>query len=239
MKNINKFETKFIKKEKIAKNTYTFYFERNKQFNFSPGQYVKIFLEIENPDARGSSRYFTISSSPREENLFLITTKIIKSSFKLKLRDLKKGEKIKYIGPIGYFNFNENNKKPKIFLAGGIGITPFHSIIKTLSFDKSLLKVCLLVSFSGEEEAVFYKELKKIESENQNIKIIYSLTHEIKKGFEKGRIDKSLIEKYCPDFKISEFFITGPPQMTEELFETVKSLGIKEDNIFKEDFSGY
>lgn len=247
-----KFEFPFIKKEKIATDTYTFYFDRVKpfgqlrasggyaeDFDFIPGQYIKLYLQIENPDVRGSSRYFTISSNPTDRKFLTITTKIIKSSFKKKLHSLKSGERVSFFGPIGYFTFNSKSKKPKIFLAGGIGITPFHSILTSLDYKQFKSNILLIVSFSKIEDVIFYEELRKIEKENPNIQIIYTLTKEKFDGFENGRIDKEMILKYCPDYKKSEFFIVGSVAFEGNFLVILKEMGIKEKNIFSENFPGY
>ena len=250
-KSANKFEFPFIKKEKIAKNTYTFYFDRvhverglgkrgyAEDFDFIPGQYLKLYLQIENPDARGSSRYFTISSSPTDRKFLTITTKILKSSFKKKLHSLKKGEMVSFYGPLGFFTFNVNSKKPKIFLGGGIGITPYHSILTSLDYKKNKAKILLIVFFSLYKDVIFYEELKKIEKENPNIQIVYTLTRDTKDGFEIGRISEEMIRKYSPEFLDSEFFVVGSPVVEEELFDLVKKMGVSEEKIFKEHFSGY
>lgn len=230
------FEFRLIKKDKINKEVYSFYFEKN-NFNFKPGQYVRLTLPIIKPDFRGSSRYFTISSSPKDQEL-MITTKIVKSSFKKKLHSLKKWDVVSAFGPIGYFNFNIKNKKNKILLAGGIGLTPYHSVIKTFKKNKSI-KICLIVSFTLKKEIIFYDELKEIEKENPNIRIIYTLTKEKLNGFENGRIDKEMILKYCPDYKKSEFFIVGSVAFEGNFLVILKEMGIKEKNIFSENFPGY
>lgn len=234
-----KFEFPYVGKEKIADNTYTFTFERNAKFDFIPGQYFKVRLSIENPDERGTYRHFTISSANTNKKFLTITTKILKSSFKKKLHSLKKEEKINFYGPIGYFTFNTKNNKPKIFLAGGIGITPFHSVLTSLDYKKFKSEILLIASFSNFKDAIFHKELKKIEEENQNIRIVYTLTKETKKGFEKGRISEELIKKYAPKFLNSEFFIVGSPAFEDKMFTLVRKMNVAEEKIFKENFTGY
>lgn len=234
----NKLDLPLIKKEKIANNTFTFHFGRVGKFNFIPGQYFRISLPIGNPDQRGSSRYFTVSSPNTNKREIQITTKILKSSFKKKLHSLKRGDKVSFYGPLGFFTFNANNK-PKIFLAGGIGITPYHSILTSLNYKKFKTKILLIASFSWYKDVIFYEELKKIEKENSNIQIVYTLTRESKYGFETGRISRKMIKKYSPEFLNSEFFVVGSLAMEEELFDLVKKMEVSEENIFKEHFSGY
>lgn len=238
----SKFELFFLKKEKKSRDAYSFYFDRKGlDFDFIPGQYLKLFLDILDPDERGSSRYFTISSSPTDKDYLTITTRIIQSSFKLRLNSLVSGEKVRAFGPIGYFDFDPKFKNENIFIAGGIGVTPYHSILRFVKSKKIKSKITLFVSFPNRDEAIFFDELKEIEKSNSDIRIVYSLTKEDKiyPEFEKGRIDIDMIKKYVQDYKSSKFFITGPEAMVLSLYDSLKDWGIQEENIFKEDFPGY
>lgn len=235
-----KFETIFLKKEKINKETFSFYFStKDLKFNFNPGQYIKMYLDIPNSDSRGTSRYFTISSSPLEKEFIAITTRIIKSSFKLKLVSLKPGETVSFFGPLGYFNFDTQDKNQQVFLAGGIGVTPFHSILKYVTERKIKSKIILIASFSNKKDIVFYDELKNIENKNKNIKIIYTLSKKTDDYFEHGRIDDVLIKKYLNDYKDAKYFAVGSESFEFSIFNTLLGMGIKEENIFKENFPGY
>ena len=253
MKKASKFELEFIKKELMAKNIYSFYFNRvhverglgkrgsAEYFDFKPGQYMKIFLSIPYPDERGSSRYFTISSSPTDVDYLTITTKIVESSFKLRLNKLKPGEKINAFGPLGYFDFNEKSKEQKVFLSGGMGITPYHSILRYVDHKKLNLNIILLASFSFREEAIFLDELKEIESSNPSIKIVYALTKEEKyyPNFERGRINSNMIKKYVQDYKKSKFFVVGPEAFEISMLEILSKMRISKNQIFSENFPGY
>lgn len=248
-----RFELTFLKKEKQAKNIYSFYFDRVRvergsgkrgsagHFDFIPGQYLKIYLPIDNPDERGTSRYFTISSSPTDRSFLTITTKIIKSSYKLSLNNLKSGDKVSAFGPIGYFDFNVKNKRAKIFLAGGMGITPYHSILEFIEAKKINTKLILMASFSSRDEVIFQKELKAIEKNSVNIKIVYALTNKKNSNaqFESGRINQSMIKKFAHDYKDADFFIVGPEAFEKAMLTMIKNMGVREENIFTENFPGY
>lgn len=237
-----KFEIQFIKKNKESKDAYSFYFDRrNLNFDFIPGQYIKIFLDIENVDQRGTSRYFTISSSPTDKEYLVITTKIIKSSFKKHLLKLNSGETVKAFGPVGYFDFDPKENKNIVLLAGGIGITPYHSLIRYIDSKKISTNVTLIVSFDLFENIIFRSELEEIEAKNKHVKIIYTLTKEknLYPGFEKGRITDSLIKRHVDRLDSQKFYIVGSEKAVEGLHKVLKKLKIKEENIFKEDFSGY
>jgi NADH oxidoreductase Hcr len=233
------FELEYILKKKESIDAYSFYFKwPEKDFNFIPGQYLKIFLDLDNVDERGSSRYFTISSSPKEKEFIVITTRIIKSSFKKSFLKLKPGEVVKAFGPIGYFDFEPKNKLKNIFLAAGIGVTPFHSIIQTLKYSKHP-NIYLFAFFPKIKDLIFYDEFKKNERKYSNLKIIYSLTKEEESNFENGRLSEELLKRHIEDYRNANYFITGSNDSVDSMFNLVRGMGIPEENIFKEDFPGY
>lgn len=231
-----KFQLEFIKKKKEATNVYSFYFKKPINLKFNPGQYFKVNLSIDNPDDRGSSRYFTISSSPSEKDL-VITTKILDSAFKNKLHNLKKGEKINFFGPIGFFDINFNNKNKKVFLAGGIGVTPFRSILKSLKKNNS--EIILISSYAKKEDIIFEKELRKFENTFKFFKVHFTLTKEKVETYHNQRINKYLIKKLIPDYLEAEYFIVGTVMMEEELLNLMIDLGVDKNKIFTENFTGY
>lgn len=238
----SKFEVEFIRKEKVSQDAYSFYFNRKGlDFDFIPGQYLKLFLDIDNPDEKGSSRYFTISSSPTDRDFLTITTRIIKSSFKIKLNSLNAGEKVRAFGPIGYFDFDPNSLYNNIFIAGGIGVTPYHSLLRYIDSKNLSPKVTLFAAFSYKKDVIFYDEFKEISERSSNINIIYTLTKEdnLYPDFENKRVSIDMIKKYVHEYNNSKFFITGPYEMVISTFEMIKNSGIEEENIFKEDFPGY
>lgn len=234
-----KYELEFALKKQLTYEAFEFYFKRPKELKFDSGQYMKYSLDLQSPDDRGSSRYFTISSSPLDQEYITLTTRIIRSTFKIVLSEMKPGDKLKAFGPLGYFTLDLKSKKDKVFLAGGIGVTPYHSILKTIENNKNLPNITLITSFPEARDAVYLKELKEIEEKNKSIRIIYSLTREKVEGFEKGRISKELIEKYVPNYKACEFFIVGSEELEAAFIKLVKGMGVQEDNIFSENFPGY
>lgn len=232
------FVLEFIKKQMIARNTYTFYFKRGKFPDFIPGQYIRLTLPHKNSDDRGTSRYFTISSSPLEKKYLTITTKIYSlspSSFKKTLLNLKPATKVNVFGPMGWFLLPEHDGLEKIFIAGGIGVTPFYSLLQTLA-DKKLEKlITLFVSFKTKEHAVFYEELTEIANKNSHINVVYlfSNSQENQNSFD------AVFEKYISDLGKPVFYIVGSPEMVYSTKNLLLDLGIPEEKIQTEDFTGY
>lgn len=234
----------FIKKEKVARDTFAFYFDRkNIDLKFIPGQYIKMRIPHENADERGTSRSFSIASSPlNKENIFIIT-KIIQSSFKKRLNNLSVGQKVEFFGPLGSFLFKEEDTTPRVFLAGGIGITPFLSMISYANEKKLQIPITLFVSFSAVEEFIYYDYLTNIVKNNPSIKIAYTASRieesQIPWNGETGRISQDLIKKYIVNIGFQKYFIAGPPAMVSAMEELVKGLNIPAEQIKKENFIGY
>jgi ferredoxin-NADP reductase len=268
------FTLPFVKKEQIAKDAWMFSFDRSEErgFTFLPGQYIRMTLDLPLPDERGNGRFFSITSSPLDSHFLSIATRISQSVFKKTLINLSLGTQVKFFGPTGKFILNEEEKRPLIFLAGGIGITPFRSMIIYAAEKNLSLPITLFASFSVVEEMVFYKELTEISTDHQNLKVIYTITkleqilssweanqiqnrnespQGTKENFtfqarvrekwsgETGRINADMIEKYCPDFMDSVFYISGPPAMVDAMQSIVKDMGVADEQVKLEKFMGY
>lgn len=226
-------------KKEIGKNIYEFVFTSNEKFNFLPGQYMEWTLPHKNFDNRGLRRYFSIASGPSEKEIKL-GIKIDndkKSSFKNKLLNLKNGDKIFAGNLAGDFILSKNNKK-YVFIAGGIGITPFRSIIKNALDNHNKLDVVLFYSASSDDEFV-YKDIFESAKEI-GLKTIYVSSHpSINFKGIKGRIDDKLLISEVPDFKDRSFYLSGPNVMVENYKKLLRSLGIRPDKIITDYFSGY
>lgn len=238
------FTAVFLRKDQLTADTYSFFFAKpNPQWSFIPGQYVRMTLSIDNPDIRGTARFFTISSSPLSKDYFVITTRIIQSSFKKTLVALTPKTQVRFFGPTGGFILKEEESSPHIFLAGGIGITPFHCMITYAAEKKLSIPLSLFVSFSKPEEIIFQKELEDIAKNNVNIKIVYTITRPEESSIswqgEVGRISPELIQKYTQDTTNALYYIAGPPHMVSAIVEMVKAMGVDITRIKKENFVGY
>ena len=234
----------FLRRKKVAKNTYSFYFDRSKtNFDFLPGQYVRMTLPHINPDDRGTSRYFTIASSPLQKDILMLTVRIYDSSFKKALHDLRPGDVGSFFGPMGWFLLPKDEPFDKVFIAGGIGITPFHSLLHFFADKKLDNSLTLFASFPTREEVVFYDALDEINKKHKKINVIYTLTGEknIPKEWmgEVGRISKQMLQKYIPDLHKPIFYVVGSPKMVAGVSKSLLKFGVPEEHIQTEDFTGY
>lgn len=236
---------KFVEKREEAKGTKSFFWELEKPVSYLAGQYFYFTLpSLKYPDPRGATRHFTLSSSPSEGNLLRLTTRIREESgFKKTLDELEIGGTIEGEGPEGTFILDEKEPGPHVFLAGGIGITPFRSMIKYAA-DKSLnTQIQLIYSNSIPEEITFRQDLENLAKSWSNLKLDMTITkpEESKEAWNglTGRIDETLIQKLVSDFNSKTFWVCGPPAMVEAMEQTLGKLNISSGKVRSEKFTGY
>ena len=240
---LRKLELKLLKKVQVAKDTYSFFFQRPSDFDFLPGQFLRMSLDIAEPNGRGNYRLFSIASSPSEKNYLMVTTKSNHSAFKKGLFALSSETSIQILAPYGSFILKPEETSPLVFLAGGIGVTPFRSMIR-YAFDMNLsIPITLFTSFRNVEDVIFQKELREIAAKRSWFKLVETITQSEKSTSSwrghLGRIDEQLIKKNVPNFSASLFYLAGPPAMVDAMVSIVKSLGVDDLRIRQEKFSGY
>jgi len=209
----------------------TFVFQPAEPVSWQAGQFAHYVLHHEPTDERGSDRWFTISSAPYEEVMCITTrhTDDEGSTFKKKLFSLKEGKRIEVSDIDGDFIVDDLTKE-YVFIAGGIGITPFHSILKQLDHEKKQITVTLLYS-NRDQNVVFKEELDAFAQNNPNIHIAYIYSPE--------HIDEKKIQELVPDLQKPVFYVSGPEPMVESLGNTLKEMGVKEENLKQDWFPGY
>lgn len=237
-------KAKFVEKKTEAKGTKSFVFKPEITFSFLPGQFIYLTLpKLDFPDPRGSTRHFTVSLSPTEtKNNVQITTRIRdESGFKKTLDGLSIGSTVEIEGPNGTFVLDEKTSpyslvSNHLFLAGGIGITPFRSFIK-YNIDNNLKIPMHLIYSNGDRDFPFKKELEKWSKENDFIKVEFFDTS------VSGHLDKLKIEKLIGKWKLesgkSTWWLVGPPPFVSAMEEVLESLKIPPSNIISEKFTGY
>jgi ferredoxin-NADP reductase/nitrite reductase/ring-hydroxylating ferredoxin subunit len=242
---VNKLSLQLLSKEKLQEtDIVTLRFSRE-GIHYSAGQYAFFKLDGISGDAKGPIRHFTIASSPTEQDL-LISTRIRDTPYKQKLASLKEGTRISAWGPQGEFVLHDDYSRPAIFLSGGIGVTPFRSMMKFATDKKLPVKIIMFDSNRNEQNILYKDEFDSWASQNKNVKVVYTVTEEqearVSWTGERGRIDKSLLQKHLSKDEIgnSVFYICGPPGMLKGMQELLqKELQIPKERIKIEEFTGY
>ncbi len=219
--------------------------------DYNAGQFAFFDIGGVYNDPKGPIRHFTISSSPTE-NLIMLSTRIRDSPYKKRLSALEVGAKVMVRGPQGHFVLHDDYSKPAVFLSGGIGVTPFRSMIKYATDKQLPLKITMFDSNRNSSNILFKQEFDNWANINQNLQIIYTVSENNQnensvsstndwKG-EYGRIDKAMILKYADTNTINNsiFYICGPPGMLKAMQSLLQEdLGIPKERIKVEEFTGY
>lgn len=231
------------KRQEVAKGTMAFYFDRPDAFTFKAGQFIDLSLpHLPASDPQDHTRAFTLASAPSEQQL-MIATRLRDTPFKRMLRELPLGATIDMEGPFGQFTLPENDSRTLVFLAGGIGITPFRSMLVEAAHNKLPHRLMLLYSNHRPEDAAFLDELQTLQQENHNYTCIGTMTRPTVGGKtwkgETGRIDQGMLRKYLKEMETAMYYVVGPPVMVTGLRKMLESAGIRKTSIRFEEFVGY
>jgi len=213
---------------------------------FKAGQFMDLtLLDPAETDPEGNTRGFSINSAPDEPEL-VFTTRLRDTAFKRVLRSMPLGTGVQIDGPFGNFTLHGKDSRPAVLLAGGIGITPFRSIVRRAAREKLAHRILLFYANRRPEDAPFLDELYGFERENRRFTFVPTMTriHDSSAPWtgETGRIDPGMILRHTRRSAAHAnaiYYIAGPPQMVAGLHSIVSSLGIDEDDIRIEDFAGY
>lgn len=215
-------------KEHLIDNVWAFRFKPDGPFTWTAGQYVRVELPHENPDAEGTKRWFTNSAAPFE-GIMQITTRVSKSTFKQALTKLEPGGKLQLIeNPEGDFVWRDS-AMPVVFVAGGIGITPFRSILKQRAHDKQPLNVTLIYG-SRTSDIPFKNELTQWQSVHPELKVQYVVGQPL--------TAQSLTD-IVPNLNQSLVYVSGPEPMVQALASDLIAHGLPEAQLQRDEFPNY
>jgi len=208
----------------------TFRFERPEGLDFRAGQYFLLRLDDR------LVKPFSFSSSPSEEGYFEFTTRLSGSEFKTALSRLKTKDRVHVIGPNGKFTLNEAHSRV-VFLAGGIGVTPFRSMCKWAA-DMSLdCDIALLWGVNSIEDAFFRDDFESMKAINPRLRTLYvpSKPPDNWTG-PSGVIRLDILREHVPDYNQRVFYVCGPPKMVEAVGRMLAEANVTPDRLIKEQF---
>lgn len=228
---------------KIGTDTFDFIFLKDRNFSFQPGQYMEWTLKHRDTDSRGNRRYFTLASSPTEPEIHLgVKFYPEPSSFKNRLLALPIGGEIIASQKSGDFVLPNDKETGLVFIAGGIGVTPFRSMIQYLLDIREKRDITLFYCNKTAED-ISYKEVFEEARAKLGIKTIYVITDKetvILNPFMKvGSLNTQTIVKEMPNFLNKIFYISGPHGMVNSFETTLKSMGVHKKNIKIDFFPGF
>ncbi len=234
-------KAKLLTKIKLVKDTMQFDFElETGELIFQAGQFLSIKLpEVRSAGDESNVRYFSIVSSPSQTKKFSLATRLSSSAFKQALFNMILGSEVE-VGAIGgNMILPPATVQSLIFVAGGIGITPFMSMLTFIKENKTQQQITLLYSNRTRPSSVYFDELIKLEEELPNFKMIATMTDDEYWAGEKHLIDHEFIKDKIPDYKEVKYLVAGPPAMILAMANNFDRLGITKDHYTLEEFFGY
>lgn len=227
----------------IAEGTMAFHFHKPAGFQFKPGQAVDLVLaDPANPTGEGMRHAFSIVSAPFEDEL-VFATRMRDSAYKRALRVLTPGAQVAFDGAFGSLALHKDRTRPAVFIAGGIGITPFMSILRQAAQDRLPQQLLLLYSNRRPEDAAFLAELQALEKQHENFRLVATMT-----GMDKSnqpwqgataQIDAAFLREAAGTLVAPVYYMAGPPGMVEAMRQILSDMDIDEGDIRSEDFYGY
>lgn len=227
----------FDHSEEEAVGIRSFFFKPQDKVVYTAGQYIELVLNHPHPDNRGFKRWFTLSSNPTDE-LLSITTKFNpqkSSSFKKALLSLKPGTELDISAPMGDFVLPKLIQTPLIFVAGGIGITPFHSILSWLVSTNETRPISLIYGVKNEDEILFQDLFHKAD---QHVTLVVE-NPSASWGGERGLLSAELILGLKPLSEDGLLYVSGPEFMVESLEKELKQAGVPKHQLVLDFFPNY
>jgi ferredoxin-NADP reductase len=236
------FETPLVGREPVAERTMSFHFAKPRGWSYRAGQFVDItLLDPPETDAEGNVRGFSISSAPRE-SVITITTRLRNTAFKRVLQAVPLGTMVRVEGPFGDLRLH-HAARPAVLLAGGIGITPFRSIlVETIGAGGLPYPVVVFHANRRPEDAAFADELRSLASIDPKLTFVPTMTA-IGSGEgwdgEQGHIDAAMLRRHLDGLADPIYYIAGPPGMVQALRSMLIASSVDEDDVRIEEFTGY
>lgn len=221
---------RLLGRETVAEGTMAFHFERPSGFAHQAGQNALFKLGAD-------SRTFSIASAPHEPRL-TIATRMRDSAFKRTLREASPGLEVEIDGPAGLMVLHEDAARPAVFLAGGIGITPFLAMARDAAHRKLPHRIVLFYANRRPQDAAYLDELRALENPNYRLVEPFSDPPAGWKG-ETGFIRRDLLERHLPDLRAPVYYFAGPPAMAAAMQELLSGIGIADADMRSEEFYGY
>jgi len=234
---------RLIEHVEVAENTMAFRFEKPAGWTFRAGQSLDMTLtDPSETDAEGNTRTFSIASAPHEPAL-MVATRMRNSAFKRVLKTLPAGSEVRVEGPSGDFTLHNNATRAAVILAGGIGITPFRSMVFDAAERRLPHRIFLFYSNRRPEDAAFLEELESLQRKNPSYRLIATMTEmeNSQRSWtgETGSVNPEMFARHVTGATNPIYYVAGPPSMVDGLRTMLTESGIDADDIRSEEFPGY
>jgi ferredoxin-NADP reductase/Na+-translocating ferredoxin:NAD+ oxidoreductase RnfD subunit len=236
-----RFRLTLVRIEQMTSGCYDFIFKSDRKIGFQAGQYLDWTLDVRNPDDRGNRRPFTIASAPTEDEVRLgVKFYSSPSAFKRSLAAMQPGDVIYGSQLAGSFTLPKDRNTKLAFIAGGIGVTPFRSMVQELIDRRDDRSIIMLYGNDNVNEIAYADVFHRAERE-LSIKTVYAVAEDAsyESNMHKGLIDAALIQREVPDYKERVFYISGPRAMVVRFRRVLKELGVARSRIKEDFFPGF
>jgi ferredoxin-NADP reductase len=239
---MGKYDSKLLGSEEIARSTLAFHFEKPGGFSFTPCESIDLFLPEDFPGASDDrQRTFSLASAPHENGL-TIATRMRKSAYKQPLAAAAPGAKVRIVGPTGTMSLHDEPDRAIVMIAGGIGITPFISVLRSEAEAERPRPMALLYSNRLPEDAAYLDELRELERRLDGFRLVLTMTgmqYSDSWDGETRRIDADMVKEASRGLPRPHYYVAGTPDMAEDMRQMLDDMGIDDDDIHSEDFTGY
>jgi ferredoxin-NADP reductase len=228
-------------KREVAKETLMVVFDLGgEEVDFTPGQYFWVELpDRGHQDERGLRRHISIVTSPTERGVLGLATRLRDTAFKRTLAELEVGDEVQVEEPKGSYLLPEDTDRDYVFVAGGIGITVFRSMLRYIA-DKGLpYRITLVYSNRDRESAAFLDELAELEAQIDGLRVVLTMTDDPGWDGESRRVDEGMLRDHLGELDRYTFFVAGPPGMAKGVEAVLQEAGVDEDSLHIGSFAGY
>ena len=229
-------------KREVAKGTLLVVFDLlGEELDFVPGQYFWVtLLDPPYDDEKGPRRHISVVTSPTERGVLGLCTRLRDTGFKRSLEELPVGTEVDVEQPKGNFLLPRDTSPHYVFIAGGIGITVFRSMLRYIADEGLPHKVTLVYSNRDRDSAAFLDELEELERRIPNLRVVLTMTGDPDWTGERRRIDADMLRDHLDDdLRAFTYLVAGPPAMVEGIVEALGAIGVPEEQVVPDRFSGY
>jgi ferredoxin-NADP reductase len=222
-------EVTLLGRDEVAFGTLAFRLARPAGFEFKAGQSATFALLEPPPQPNSAQRIFSLASAPWETELMVATRMRDASAFKQALKALPSGSKLKLRGPRGLMTLHEDASRAAVFVAGGIGITPFRSMLRQAAHDGTARPLYLAYSNRRPQDAAFLVELQAM----RGLRLMARMTD------AEGFVDQAALERFAADAPAPIYYLAGPPAMVNAMKAILRAIGVADADVRSEQFYGY
>jgi ferredoxin-NADP reductase len=231
---------KVAEKREVAKGTLLVLFAVDGYPQYRPGSYFWVELpDRGHQDEKGLRRHISLVTSPTETGIVGLATRLRDTAFKRTLAELDVGDEVAVEEPKGSFLLPEDTSVDYVFIAGGIGITVFRSMLRYIADEGLPYRVTLVYSNRDRESAVFLDELEELERRIGGLRVVLTITEQEGWEGESRRIDADMLREHLGDLDAKQFLVAGPPPMADGVSESLLTAGVPEERVLTDGFSGY